>query len=147
MPDNMIFQWMDWLKNHQSERNKLRRCKNIENVLMQPAFYKFLDIIKVDSENRSKYKNYYALTASIFASLVYDKSEQKEFAEKLKKRDVNERRFVKLIETNTPIEAYPIIKQLLRFIDNRVNLNSFYYDLYYFGDKTKQKWAEQFFIK
>lgn len=168
-PEQMIYEWWEHYssESEQGEASRkgefanLRRCKNLEEILFTPQYqYLYRKVNKAKWVNGSACNNKeaIALLAGVLAYIKEDvkseKNEKKHVAEHFArvqeggdKPIVSEARFMRLMKIKTHTELFTEIVRIIRLAGDSAPLNDLITSLYWWNDKTRQKWTFEYFDK
>lgn len=131
-----ILSWWESLDKEgpgRADRANLRRCESPEDVLLQPAFHRFL-------KSLDDYNDYRPLGLAMAAGLLAHVKENRPvmagkgnfvplLARQMGEKDgdkaaVSESRFTQLMKSRAPEEFYDRLRRILAVLDKKVNLLS-----------------------
>ncbi|MGD9818925.1 MAG: type I-E CRISPR-associated protein Cse2/CasB [Desulfomonilaceae bacterium] len=143
-----IEEWWKGLENRKGDRAILRRCGNTTEVMFVPEYHKLrLSLMKYGLVNDRAL----ACLTGVLAHVRNDTSE-KSVAKLMAQpkdaggtRKVSELRFKRLIQCETPDDLFNPMIRIVRLLENTVNIAGLGKDLYEWGDRTKKRWAFDYY--
>lgn len=167
---NIIVKWYYRIQHDKQKKYTLRRCKNINEIYLQPAYIDLLNKMGFSIENAKK--NNFALIAGILVHIKNrkeTKEEEKEDKEVIEERPaifykykfadqmsrfkndspiINIKNFQRLIACNDEDKFFKNLIKIVKIIDF-FDIKEFSKDLFFWNsttrNKIKKKWAEVYY--
>lgn len=143
--------WWRELEKNRGDRAELRRCHNLTEVAFSPAYHRLrLALIRVGSVNDDRL----TLVAGL-ASRVKVDSPGNSIAEQMAtpkegskdKAKVSGLRFRRLLKVKEQEELFTSMSRIIALLGGAVNLRSLAQSVYFWNDKTRKRWAYDYYSK
>jgi CRISPR system Cascade subunit CasB len=149
-PEDIVFGWWSTLKDRKGDRAELRRARSPQDLLLTPAFHN-LNRRLASSDWRSPER--IALVAGVLAQV--DESDPsaavpEQFAlppSGGSKARLSGLRFRRLLQNQTPGDAFIPMMRAVRLLNRRVNVYDLANSLYFWGDHVRRRWAFSYYSK
>ncbi len=140
-------------------RAELKRCKDISEVMMTPAYHHFCQRIKPLMVNEREWQSSFAAVIGLISHLKSEKvlaqnrGSESSYAALCalamakpqgERPQVSELRFRRLLQRDRR-DLYPAMIRIIRMLDGNVNLYGLAESVYYWGDRIKKEWAFAYF--
>lgn len=142
-----LMDWWQRLNDNRGDRAELRRCSTLAEVALTPAFHRLrLALMKYGGVNADAL----ALVAGL-AARVKNNIPGNSLAEQMAtgKSDGSARvsglRFRRLLKVKGREELYSAMTRILAMLGGGVNLQSLAESVYYWNDRTRKKWAFEYY--
>jgi CRISPR system Cascade subunit CasB len=136
---------------HRGEFAQLRRCKELDEVLFAPEFYRLYHRL---SKTNWRYRPAIAAVAGILAHVRGEPGGERRFAAYMavhpKGKDgprVLERRFRRLVANKNHRELYPALIRIVHLADNQAPVADLAQDIYSWNDRTRRDWTFDYYNK
>ncbi|HDR47205.1 MAG TPA: type I-E CRISPR-associated protein Cse2/CasB [Geoalkalibacter subterraneus] len=143
----VITAWWQDLDDNRGDRAELRRCSTLAEVVFTPAYHRLrLALLKFGPVKADSL----ALVAGL-AARVKNNVPGNTLAEQMAtgKADGSARvsglRFRRLLKVKGQEELFPAMTRVLALLGGAVNLQSLAGSAYYWNDKTRKKWAFEYY--
>jgi len=138
------------LKENRGDRAELRRCRDIDEVLLTEAYHK---LRKRLSENgfMPHSEDQLGAVAGMLAHIDEDAPEQPKLAAQMaggsqdEEARVSGLRFRRLLQKEDRGNLYRPLMRVLRLLDRRANISSLAKDVYYWGQSVRKNWARDYY--
>lgn len=155
-PGEILDEWWEGLQQDTGGRARLRRCKNPEEVMLEPAFHRLLARLKsLENKNDAGMTDSDVYRLAAVAGLLAHVTgrDDKTLAERMadtEKRGgrpvVSALRFRRLLREPFD-DLYPEMIRVLRHLNKQANISDLAGSVYYWGDKVRKRWALVYFPK
>jgi CRISPR system Cascade subunit CasB len=152
----ILTQWWNSLQQDTGGRARLRRCHSPEEVMLEPAFHRLLNRLRslIEQPDRAEAEivrdmHRLATVAGLLAHVRRpdNRSLADRMAEKRGQRVlVSPLRFRRLLKVPFE-ELYEAMIRMLRQLDETASLFDLANSVFYWGDKTRKRWALTYFPK
>ena len=140
--------WQE-LEQNKGDRARLRRCRQPEDALFLASPHRFLRQARTAG---IKVNDDWLMVMAVLAAQV-EALTQEGIAQQMaqgEKPRVSELRFQRLLRQNEPAEVLNALRQGIKLLDNRINLNDLAESLALWGvdwgaKKTKLRWSTSYF--
>lgn len=142
-----IMAWWQSLNDNRGDRAELRRCSTLTEVAFTPAFHRLrLALMKCGGVNADAL----ALVAGLAARVKNDipgstLAEQMATGKSDGSARVSGLRFRRLLKVKGREELYSAMIRILAMLGGGVNLQSLAESVYYWNDRTRKKWAFEYY--
>lgn len=139
--------WHQDLDKNRGDRAALRRCRTPLEVAFLPAFYRLAAAMqacgRVDLDRL-------ALVAGVLARVDPGDQGTDRFAQQLAadtggRALVSDLRFRRLLAEDDPERLYGLMIRLVRHLDGHAEMASLAEGLYWWNQKTKKRWAQDYY--
>lgn len=141
-------QWWQELDDVRGDRAALRRCASLTEVMFVPAYHRLHAVLA--PHGRSDRLGVAAIAG--LASLVRQNRQDASLAQQMAKPKtggstarVSELRFRRLLKHQSREELYPALARVVRSLDGDVNLLDLAESIYWWNDRTRQRWAFDYY--
>jgi len=145
-----IKEWRESLKEHRGDRAELRRCREIDEVLLTEAYHKLRKrLAGVSFAPRSE--GQLGAVAGLLAHVDEDARNQPEVAAQMaggaqeEEARVSGLRFRRLLQKESREDLYRPLLRVIRLLDRRVNVSSLSKNVYYWGQTVRKNWARDYY--
>lgn len=152
-----LAEWWLKLKDDTAGRAELRRCNSVAEVVMTPTFQHLCQRVKPCFANEDNWQDRLAAIAGLISHLKHEQARVlaggemrvEKLAEQMAQSAgdrpvVSELRFRRLLQRERADLYAPMIR-ILRMLKGDANLYGLAESVYYWGDKTKKRWAYAYF--
>ncbi|NOY63566.1 MAG: type I-E CRISPR-associated protein Cse2/CasB [Gammaproteobacteria bacterium] len=155
----LLAEFWQQLQKNPGTRAELRRCKDISEVMMTPAYHHFCQRIKPLMAEAHDWQSSFAALIGLLSHLKSEKVLEKSKGSKSsyaalcalamakpqgERPQVSELRFRRLLQRDRS-DLYPAMIRVIRMLDGNVNLYGLAESVYYWGDRIKKEWAFAYF--
>ncbi len=139
--------WRTGLDENRGDRAMLRRCQSPLEVAFTPAFHGLVAAMRahgrVDPDRL-------ALVAGVISHTEAGEPVQGRFAQQMAADKgghalVSDLRFRRLLAEDDPERLYEMMIRLVRHLDGRADVGSLAEGLYWWNQKTKKRWAQDYY--
>lgn len=142
--------WWESLKENRGDRAALRRCRDIDAVLLTEAYHKLRKrLAGVGFTPRSEAQ--LGAVAGLLAHVDENAPNQPKVAAQMaggaqdEEARVHGLRFRRLLQEETRDELYRTLMRVIRLLDRRVHVSSLAKDVYYWGPSVRKTWARDYY--
>jgi len=146
----MLKEWWESLKKNRGERAELRRCKEIDEVLLTEAYHRLRKWLSATGFT-PRSEDQLGAVAGLLAHVDEDATEQSKVAAQMAGGAENEEaplsglRFRRLLQNEDRESLYRSLMRVVRLLDRRVNVSSLAEDVYYWGPSVRKRWARDYY--
>lgn len=141
-------QWWQELDDARGDRAALRRCASLTEVMFVPAYHRLYAAL---APHRRSDRLGVAAIAGL-ASLVRQDRQDLSLSQQMAKPKaggstarVSGLRFRRLLKHQSREELYPALARVVRSLDGDVNLLDLAESIYWWNDRTRQRWAFDYY--
>lgn len=146
----ILLEWWKNLENNKGDRAELRRCHNVSEIIMTPAYhriYRWLVSVELpDEPANDRIPVLVALAAQIKNHVPSNNADifPKALSQKVAGSDrprLSANRFRSILQLDAPDELLTGLRRSLPLIDSVSDIRDLAHAVYYWGDKIKRRWA------
>ncbi|WP_275100244.1 type I-E CRISPR-associated protein Cse2/CasB [Sedimenticola hydrogenitrophicus] len=146
--------WWEALQRDSGGRAQLRRCKNPEEVMLEPTFHRLLNRLQPLAEKSGEELcegDLYRLAAIAGLLAHVTGRDNKPLAERMAESKggrplFSSLRFRRLLKEPLT-DLYPAMIRVIRQLDKKANLFDLANTIFYWGDTVRKRWAMAYFPK
>lgn len=138
------------LKENRGDRAELRRCRDVDEVLLTEAYHKLRKrLLKNGFTPHSE--DQLGAVAGLLAHVDEDAPEQPKLAAQMASGSQDEEarvsglRFRRLLQKEDRQDLYRPLMRVLRLLDRRAKISSLAIDVYYWGASVRKRWARDYY--
>ena len=130
------------LQHNPSERAELARCASVADARCLPAYYRLLDAFGGASSEPQKER---IAIAAILLSLIRKDGDSRQTLARLARNSVTDMRFSAILRSRSNEELLNSLRSVLPILKYKCNPLQLALDLYYWGENTRIRWAEDYY--
>jgi len=143
---SVLLAWWRQLEGERGARAELRRCRNVDEVVMTATFQRLCSRLR---PTFAKQRNWEERLAAIIGLLSHVKTTELglRLARQMSEGNppvVSELRFRRLLQRDRA-ELYPAMIRVLRMLKGKTDIHDLARTIFYWGDSVKKEWAYAYF--
>ncbi len=138
--------WWRQLEDDRGARAELRRCRNVDEVVMTAAFQRLCSLLRPAFAQQSYWEERLAAIAGLL-SHIETTEPGLHLAKQMSEGNspvVSELRFRRLLQRDRA-ELYPAMIRVLRMLKGKTDIHDLARAIFYWGDSIKKEWAYAYF--
>jgi CRISPR system Cascade subunit CasB len=146
----VVADWWSALQTDRGSRAALRRCGTTTDVQLQPVFHRLVARLSFTADDAPSFDRLAAVAAVL--SHVDTDAGDREFASLLADSTsgqpvLSDLRFRRILAVTRPDELLETMRRAVRLTDRRAPVAGFANDLFYWGDRTRKRWAFRYYAE
>ena len=140
----ILLRWWQSLLEDKGARAELRRCHELTEIFMQPAFYRLFNSLKNFGDI---FEDGLAVVAGLLSHVKKTIPTIKISAQMSQgeKPVISDLRFRKLLKIQNHSELYPAMIRIIKHLDGTVNIIDLSNSVYFWNDRTKKESAFNYY--